>query len=111
MTLRESLDARMRRDKWITIAALVPCAAAWLSASPYAWVGPAAFIVFGVIMYIRSTAIPCPRCGASLGRLGYRYFSAIMGRARGYYMERAEQLGKCPHCGLRLDEEIGPAPK
>jgi hypothetical protein len=111
MTLRQYLDTQGRRDKWITAAAVVPCGAAWLLASHFAWAGPAAAVVFAIIMHIRAAAIPCPRCGASLGRLGYSYFAAVTGRARAYDMEQAEKLGKCPHCGLRLDEEIGPAPK
>ncbi len=58
-------------------------------------------------MHIRATGIPCPRCKGTLGRFGYRYSVALTGRAPGYLLERAEELGKCPHCGLRFDEEVG----
>ena len=91
------------------IAVLVPCVAVWASGSNYAWVGPAAFVVFGGIMHIRATGIPCPRCKGALGRFGYRYSVAITGRARSDFPERAEELGKCPHCDLRFDEELGAA--
>jgi len=103
MTLQQYLDARTRRDNWIMIAVLVPCVALWASGSSYAWVGPASFVVFGGIMHIRATGIPCPRCKGALGRFGYRYSVAI---TAGQVLERAEELGKCPHCALRFDEEI-----
>ena len=106
MTLRQYLDARTRRDNWIMIAVLVPCVAVWASGSSHAWVGPAAFVVFGGLMHIRATGIPCPRCKGALGRFGYRYSVAITGPAPGYFVERAEESGKCPHCRLRFDEEI-----
>ena len=106
MTLRQYLDSRTRRDKRIALAVFIASGVVWLFASVYAWAGPAAFAVLLVIMHIRATAIPCPRCKASLGRLGYRYFAAVTGRARGYYMQRAEEAAQCPHCALGLDQEI-----
>jgi DNA-directed RNA polymerase subunit RPC12/RpoP len=55
--------------------------------------------------------VRCPRCSARLGALGYW---AVMTRAQGgrfqpvryIALRQIEHLGKCPHCGLRLDEEI-----
>ena len=91
------------------IAVLVPCVAVWAWASSRAWVGPAAFVVFGGFMHIRATGIPCPRCKGPLGRFGYRYSVAITSRARGDFLEHAEEFGKCPHCGLGFDEEFGAA--
>ena len=54
--------------------------------------------------------IPCPRCSGRLGALGYW---AVMTRAQGarfrpireIALRQIESLGKCPHCGLRLDED------
>jgi hypothetical protein len=40
-----------------------------------------------------------------LGPLAYAYLNAHSGRMRSYHRKRAEALGKCPHCSLRLDEE------
>jgi DNA-directed RNA polymerase subunit RPC12/RpoP len=61
--------------------------------------------------------VRCPRCSARLGALGYW---AVMTNAQGeggrfrqvrpIAFKQIERLGKCPNCGLRLDEEIGAAP-
>jgi hypothetical protein len=56
--------------------------------------------------------IRCPRCSKRLGELGYTaVMSNIEGRRWGLRqniaIRRTKKLGKCPHCGLRLDEEIG----
>jgi DNA-directed RNA polymerase subunit RPC12/RpoP len=60
--------------------------------------------------------IRCPRCSARLGALGYwAVVTSAQGarfrQARPIALQQIERLGKCPNCGLRLDEEIGPAPK
>jgi|SRR5579863_1274158 len=55
--------------------------------------------------------IRCPRCSAHLGALAYW---AITTRAQGarfrpiqdIALRQIEGLGKCPRCGLRLDEPI-----
>ena len=109
MTLRDYLETRGREGKWITLALLFPAGIVWLTASAYAWAGYAALFIFLAVMHIRATAIPCPRCKKSLGKLGYRYFIGAMRRARGYDSQLAEEARKCPHCGLRLDEEIEPS--
>jgi DNA-directed RNA polymerase subunit RPC12/RpoP len=58
--------------------------------------------------------IRCPRCSKRLGELGYTaVMSNIEGRRwglrRDIAIRRTEKLGKCPNCGLRLDEALGPA--
>jgi hypothetical protein len=60
--------------------------------------------------------IRCPRCSARLGALGYwvvmtRAQGARFQRVRPIALQQIERLGKCPSCGLLLDEEIGPAQK
>jgi len=57
--------------------------------------------------------VRCPRCRGRLGELAY---VAIMSRGPqtrwgppiAKVARRAERLGKCPNCGLRLDEDIEP---
>jgi DNA-directed RNA polymerase subunit RPC12/RpoP len=59
--------------------------------------------------------IRCPRCAAHLGKIGYWVvMTSALGRrlqrpARDIALRQIERLGKCPHCGLRLDEPIGAA--
>jgi hypothetical protein len=107
MTLRQYLDAQGRRSKWITVAVFIPCCGVvWAFGSRYVWIGPALFTWFAAVMHVFATAIPCPRCRAPLGRVGYRYFFAISSRAHICSTERAEYLGKCPNCALHLDEQI-----
>ena len=53
--------------------------------------------------------IRCPRCSARLGALGYWAVTMRAMRSRSVRdlsLGQIERLGKCPHCGLGLDEQI-----
>jgi DNA-directed RNA polymerase subunit RPC12/RpoP len=65
-----------------------------------------------VIFYMGG--LRCARCSKSIRDLATAYGGSIS-RGRGSSEAkrlseglRFETLGRCPHCGLRLDEEIGP---
>ena len=117
MTLRQYLGRPGLHDRyWLVL----PGALIWVGAllfllrsSP----GIAAMIcVLSVpLMYIYTPQlfrlVRCPRCHKRLGELAYvavmgsgpqlRWGPSIEKAAR-----RAERLGKCQHCGLRLDEDV-----
>jgi hypothetical protein len=105
MTLRQYLDQRGRKFRPFRWALLVPLGV-WFAAPPHyslLWL-PAAIILFGIIAYALRGA-RCPRCHKFLGKFGGDYLGArIFGEA-----DPSETPDRCPHCGLRLDEEIGPA--
>jgi hypothetical protein len=120
MTLRQYLGRPGFHDRyfllvlcaWICLGALIFL----LRSTP----GVAAMLVLpsSLLAYMYTPQlfrlVRCPRCHRRLSELAYvaiigsgpqlRWGPRIEKAAR-----RAERLGKCPNCGLRLDEEIGPA--
>jgi hypothetical protein len=117
MTLRQYLGRPGIHDRyWLVL----PCALIWMGALLFllqSAPGIAAMVcVLSVpLMYIYAPRlfrlVRCPRCHKRLGELAY---VAVMGSGPqlrwGPRIEkaarRAERLGKCPHCRLRLDEDI-----
>jgi DNA-directed RNA polymerase subunit RPC12/RpoP len=120
MTLREYLaDAKYQTWYWLlNVSYVVVVGAAIYLLAPV--IGGTLVAVLGVpsmmLMFLFGPRlfrlIRCPRCSARLGALGYW---AVMTRAQGarfqpirdIALRQIESLGKCPNCGLRLDEEIG----
>jgi hypothetical protein len=123
MTLREYLaDSKHQTRYWL----LSGCCAIGIVAATYllAPVGgilvPALAVPSLLLMFLFGPylfrLIRCPRCSARLGAPGYwavitRAQGARFQRVRPIALQQIERLGKCRNCGLRLDEEIGPAPK
>jgi DNA-directed RNA polymerase subunit RPC12/RpoP len=123
MTLREYLaDSKHQTWYWLLSGCYVVgvVAAVYLLAPVGGILVPALGIPSLLLMFLLGPnlfrLIRCPRCSARLGALGYW---AVMTRAQGARFQRVrpialqqiERLGKCPNCGLRLDEAIGPTPK
>jgi hypothetical protein len=106
-TLRQYLDQKAQQSLPIVALVALPSIAIMLFApKPYKWaaLGGIAFIVWFLCGGARR--IPCPRCKHQIGELGSAYLAAKGGgRSVVAHRRRVEQLGKCPHCGLRLDEE------
>jgi DNA-directed RNA polymerase subunit RPC12/RpoP len=118
MTLREYLaDAKYQTWYWLLSASYpIGVAAAIYLLEPaggvlVAMLGvPSLLLMFLFGPYL-FRLIRCPRCSARLGAIAYW---AVMTRAQGarfqpvrdIALRQIERLGKCPHCGLRLDEEI-----
>lgn len=119
MTLRQYLaDAKYQTWYWLlSFSHVVVLGAAIYLLAPV--LGGTLVAVLGVpsllLMFLFGPQlfrfIRCPRCSVRLGALGYW---AVMTRAqdarfqsvRPIALRQIERLGKCPHCGLRLDEEI-----
>ena len=124
MTLREHLaDTKYQTWYWLLSACyvVVAFAAIYLLAPVIGGtlvstlVLPSLLLMFLFGPYV-FRLIRCPRCSARLGALAYwvvitRAQGARFRQARPIALQQIERLGKCPNCGLRLDEEIGPAPK
>jgi hypothetical protein len=110
MTLRQYLDRKAEQWLPIIILVAVPSLAIWLFAPwPYRSAGFGLFVGVALWLFgLRPSHIRRPRCQQKIGELGSEYLAA-KGSARGFivHRERIEQLGGCPNCGLRLDEEIG----
>jgi DNA-directed RNA polymerase subunit RPC12/RpoP len=115
MTLRDYLaQDRYLVYAWLPLIAL--CIGAPASACCVIWLrGSVLFVVLAIFAclaaYFAATQllvkIHCPRCSKPLGQLACL---VVLSRLPHRYRDaenRAEKLGKCPHCGLRLDEEIG----
>jgi len=125
MTLRQYLaDSKYQACYWLSsVCYVIGFGAATYLLAPV--IGGALVVVLGVpslmLMFFFGPflfrLIRCPRCSARLGALGYW---AVMTKAQGeggrfrqvrpIALKQIERLGKCPNCGLRLDEEIGAAP-
>jgi hypothetical protein len=119
MTLREYLaDPKYQALYWLlSIGSVVGVGGAIYLLAP---VGGALVAMLGVpsllLLFLLGPhlfrLVRCPRCSAHLGALAYW---AIMTNAQGgrfrqvrpIALREIERLGKCPNCGLRLDEEIG----
>jgi hypothetical protein len=120
MTLRQYLGRAGLHDRyWVVL----PRALIWIGALLFllrSAPGIAAMVCVPsvLLMYIYTPQlfrlVRCPRCHGRLGELAYvaimssgpqlRWGPPIEKAAR-----RAERLGKCPKCGLRLDEDIEPS--
>jgi DNA-directed RNA polymerase subunit RPC12/RpoP len=122
MTLREYLaDTKYQTWYWLLSACYVVVAmAVFFLLAPRGILDAMLAIPSMVLMFLFCPylfrLIRCPRCSARLGALGYwAVLAMVQGaryqRARASALQQIERLGKCPNCGLRLDEEIGPAPK
>jgi DNA-directed RNA polymerase subunit RPC12/RpoP len=120
MTLREYLaDAKYQTWYWLlSVSYVISVGAAIYLLAPI--IGGALVAVLGVpsmmLMFLFGPQlfrlIRCPRCSARLGKLGYwAVTTAAQGRrfdpVRDIALRQIERLGKCPHCGLTLDEPIG----
>jgi DNA-directed RNA polymerase subunit RPC12/RpoP len=121
MTLREHLaDAKYQTWYWLlSVCYVISVGAAIYLLAPV--IGGTLVAVLGVpsmmFMFLFGPQlfrlIRCPRCSARLGALGYW---AVMTKAQGeggrfrqvrpIALKQMERLGKCPHCGLALDEQI-----
>lgn len=75
--------------------------------SPYHWVAPPVAIAFAVKAGRDSLTTRCPRCLGRLGRLATEAAAARSAKDAAAHRRKLEELGGCPNCGLRLDEEIG----
>lgn len=119
MTLRQYLaQNRYLVNAWLLLIAL--CIGSPASACCVMWLGGSVLLVMLAIFawlaaYIAAaqlfSMIHCPRCSKPLGQLACL---VVMSRLPHRYRDgetRIEKLGKCPHCGLGLDEEIGTARK
>jgi hypothetical protein len=124
MTLRQYL-ADSKYQTWFWLSSF--CYPIGIGAAIYLLapvIGGALVVVLGVpslmVMFLLGPnlfrLIRCPRCSARLGALGYwAVMTASQGEGgrfrlvRPLALKQIEQLGKCPSCGLRLDEEIGAA--
>jgi DNA-directed RNA polymerase subunit RPC12/RpoP len=120
MTLREYLaDAKYQTWYWLlSVCYVIGVGAAIYLLAPV--IGGTLVAVLGVpslvLMFLLGPhlfrLIRCPRCSARLGALGYwAVTTAALGRrfqqpVRDIANRQIERLGKCPNCGLRLDEEI-----
>jgi hypothetical protein len=115
MTLRDYLTQdRYLVYAWFPLIAL--CIGAPASACCVVWLrGSVLLVVLAIFAwlaaYLAATQllgrIHCPRCSKPLGQLACL---VVLSRLPHRYRDggdRAEMLGKCPNCGLRLDEEIG----
>ncbi len=122
MTLREYLaDTKYQTLYWLLSTGYVVVAfAAYFLLAPIGILDAVLAVPCLILMFLFAPYlfrfIRCPRCSARLGALGYWAVMATVSgarhqRARASSLQQIERLGKCPHCGLRLDEEIGPAPK
>lgn len=107
MTLRDYLGQRTRSSGWMLIVFLA-MGLVWLFVpSPYHWVAPAVGIVFTALTIRRSLTTRCPRCQGRLGRLAVEAAAVRTAKDSAAHRRKLDELGGCPHCGLRLDEEIG----
>jgi hypothetical protein len=114
MTLRQYLaQNRYRVYSWLLLIAL--CIGVAASAPCVVWLGGSVLWVVLAICgwlaaYIAATQlfsmIHCPRCSRPLGQLACLVVMSKMPHRYRDATEGAERLGKCPHCGLRLDEPI-----
>jgi hypothetical protein len=107
MTLREYLDQRTRSSGWLFVIFLAMGLAWLLVPSPYHWVAPAVAIAFAVKAGRDSLTTRCPRCLSRLGRLATEAAAVRSSKYPADHRRKLEELGGCPSCGLRLDEEIG----
>jgi DNA-directed RNA polymerase subunit RPC12/RpoP len=121
MTLREYLaDTKYQTRYWLlSVFCVISFGVAIYLLAPV--VGGTVVAVLGVpsllLMFLFGPQlfrlIRCPRCSARLGALGYWVISTRAQGARfqpirDIALRQIDRLGKCPSCGLRLDEEIGP---
>ena len=74
---------------------------------PYHWVAPFIAIAFAIKASRDSLATRCPRCLGRLGRLASEAAAVRSAKGAAAHRRKLEELGGCPSCGLRLDEEIG----
>jgi hypothetical protein len=72
---------------------------------PYHWVAPFIAIAFAVKASRDSVATRCPRCHGRLGRLASEAAAVRSAKGAAAHRRKLEELGGCPNCGLRLDEE------
>jgi DNA-directed RNA polymerase subunit RPC12/RpoP len=121
MTLREHLaDAKYQTWYWLlSVSYVISVGAAIYFLAPV--IGGTLVAVLGMpslmLMFLFGPQlfrlIRCPRCSARLGALAYW---AVMTKAQGeggrfrqvrpIALKQIQRLGKCPHCGLALDEQI-----
>jgi hypothetical protein len=107
MTLREYLDQRTRSSGSMMIVFLA-MGLVWLFVPPpYHWIAPAVAVAFAVKASRDALATRCPRCGGRLGRLAVEAAAVRSAKDAAAHRRKLEELGGCPNCGLRLDEEIG----
>jgi len=120
MTLREYLaDAKYQTWYWLlSVSYVIAVAGAIYLFAPIGGIlvpmvgllGLMLMFLFGPYLF---RLIRCPRCSARLGALGYwAVTTAALGSrfqqpVRDIANRQIERLGKCPNCGLRLDEPIG----
>jgi hypothetical protein len=115
MTLRQYLDRDRYRDFGfvLMVCCIVGmCASAYLlKAHPLAQaLGLGCSMLLPISGLNLRRLIRCPRCSARLGQLAWIYALSRpgkRGRRHPTAVIKLEQLGGCPHCGLRLDQEIG----
>jgi hypothetical protein len=123
MTLRQYL-ADSKYQTWYRFSSVCYVIACWAEISLLApIIGSAGAMGLGVLslmlMFLFGPSylfrrIRCPRCSARLGAVGY-WAVMTTGQAEGgrfrqiraVALKQVEHLGKCPNCGLLLDEEIG----
>ena len=118
MTLREYLaDTKYQAWYWLLSVCYVVVAAAtiYLLAPIIGGTFIAALVLPSLLLLFLLgpqlfRLIRCPRCSARLGALGYwavvtRAQGARFQQARPIALRQIESLGKCPNCGLRLDED------
>lgn len=121
MTLRQYLaDAKYQTWYWILsfcyvigVGATIYLLAPVIGGTLVAALGVPSLLLLFLLGPRLFRLIRCPRCSARLGALGYW---VVMTKAQGeggrfrqvrpIALKQIERLGKCPNCGLRLDEEI-----
>ena len=73
--------------------------------SPYHWAAPPVAIAFAVKAGRDGLTTGCSRCPGRLGRLAPEA-AAVRSANAAARRRKLEELGGCPSCGLRLEEEI-----
>jgi mono/diheme cytochrome c family protein len=107
MTLRQYLDQRTQSSGWMLIVFLA-MGVLWLFVPPpYHWMAPAVAVAFAVKAGRDSLTTRCPRCHGPLGRLAVEAAAVRSAKDPAVHRRKLEELGGCPSCGLRLDQEIG----
>lgn len=85
---------------------VIPLIPLWLMRSPYLWISFVALIALFLGLLVLTFAMRCLRCKGRLGRLGLRYLCAVSSyRGSNPVVVQAEEIGACPHCGIRLDDD------
>lgn len=76
--------------------------------APYHLVGPVVAVAFTIKAGRDSLTTRCPRCNAKLARLAVEAAAVRSAKDAEAHRRKLEEIGGCPNCGLRLDDEIGP---